>query len=157
MKPKLIIALALIVLLSAPLASAQAASELKSTFGDLSQTAENPEPAFTPPVSPQGSLTATFSSEYPVCPEPPKAPEAHMAPLRLVALTFDDGPSGRVTPRILDTLEKYKVKATFFVLGSKLESHADIVRRAINLGCEIGNHTWDHSRLYKKKRTGDFT
>jgi len=67
----------------------------------------------------------------------------------MVALTFDDGPVPGVTNKILDVLEQYNVRATFFVLGCRLEKPEAValVKRAITLGCEIGNHTWDHSIL----------
>lgn len=64
-----------------------------------------------------------------------------------VALTFDDGPSETVTPKILDVLEQYGAHATFFVLGKNAESGADILKREVADGCEIGTHTWDHKKL----------
>ena len=67
----------------------------------------------------------------------------------MVALTFDDGPVPGVTDRILDLLEEYHVRATFFILGTRLQKPeaVKLVKRAITLGCEIGNHTWDHEIL----------
>ena len=67
----------------------------------------------------------------------------------MVALTFDDGPVSGVTNRVLDVLEQYHVRATFFVLGCRLKKPEAValVKRAITLGCEIGNHTWDHQIL----------
>ena len=61
----------------------------------------------------------------------------------LVALTFDDGPS-KYTPQILDTLEKYGVKATFFSIGKNVERYPDIARRIVCDGHVIGNHTYSH-------------
>lgn len=66
-----------------------------------------------------------------------------------IALTFDDGPTPTVTNRILDTLEKYHVKATFFVVGRQVEHDNDLLARAVGIGCEIGNHTWDHKNMTK--------
>ncbi len=63
----------------------------------------------------------------------------------VIALTFDDGPSEN-TDSILDVLEQYGVRATFFVLGYKVEDHSEQIQRAINLNCEIGSHTWAHAR-----------
>jgi peptidoglycan/xylan/chitin deacetylase (PgdA/CDA1 family) len=63
--------------------------------------------------------------------------------LPMIALTFDDGPS-TMTIEILDILEQHNVVATFYVLGSLVERHSDIVLRAFNMGCEIANHTWSH-------------
>ncbi len=65
---------------------------------------------------------------------------------KAVALTYDDGPS-RYTPQILDCLEKYGAKATFFVVGNSVYAYPDALRRAHELGMEIGNHTMNHSRL----------
>ena len=62
----------------------------------------------------------------------------------MIALTFDDGPSQQ-TARILDTLEQHGGRATFFVLGSRVEGYAGIARRAVSLGSEIVGHSWTHS------------
>lgn len=61
-----------------------------------------------------------------------------------IAITFDDGPHGRLTPEILDILEEYSVKATFFVIGQNAQTHPDIIRRMAKEGHEIGNHTYSH-------------
>lgn len=68
---------------------------------------------------------------------------------KLIALTFDDGPYSPVTEKILDTLEKYDAKATFFVVGNRIASYAKSVKRANDLGCEIGSHTYSHKNLTK--------
>lgn len=65
---------------------------------------------------------------------------------KMIALTFDDGPSA-VTPALLDTLWAYESQATFFVLGHLVESHRGIVNRIIAEGNEIGNHSWNHPDL----------
>lgn len=65
----------------------------------------------------------------------------------MVALTYDDGPYRPVTNQILDVLEKYNAKATFFVVGSRVSTYSDCVKRADSLGCEIGNHTYNHTIL----------
>ena len=62
----------------------------------------------------------------------------------MVALTFDDGPVPGITDRILDILECYDARATFFVKGIHVKKGADLLRRAVAQGCEIGNHSWDH-------------
>ena len=66
-----------------------------------------------------------------------------------VALTFDDGPSAAATAKILDLLERYQVKATFFVLGNMAEALPELLKRQVALGCEIGNHTQGHKYLTK--------
>lgn len=65
----------------------------------------------------------------------------------VIALTFDDGPHPKVTGHILDVLEKNGVCATFFVLGSRIERHEDMLTRMDELGCEIGNHSFSHADL----------
>ena len=65
----------------------------------------------------------------------------------VIALTFDDGPYPKVTGHILDVLEKNGVCATFFVLGSRIEGHEDMLTRMEELGCEIGNHSFSHADL----------
>jgi peptidoglycan/xylan/chitin deacetylase (PgdA/CDA1 family)/glycosyltransferase involved in cell wall biosynthesis len=66
---------------------------------------------------------------------------------RLVWLTFDDGPDPEHTPPLLDVLKANHVQATFFVIGSKVERHPDLVRRLAEEGHSIGNHTFRHQRL----------
>ena len=65
----------------------------------------------------------------------------------MIALTYDDGPYPPATNRILDTLEKYGARATFFVVGSRIPVYADCIRREASLGCEIANHTYSHPIL----------
>jgi peptidoglycan/xylan/chitin deacetylase (PgdA/CDA1 family) len=73
----------------------------------------------------------------------------------MVALTFDDGPVPGVTDKILDILERYNVRATFFVCGwrYKNEEAPAISRRALALGCELGNHTYLHSDLRNQSKS----
>lgn len=66
---------------------------------------------------------------------------------REVALTFDDGPDPHYTPRVLDMLEKNRVRATFFFCGSMAEKWPELVREAANQGHVIGSHSWTHQRL----------
>lgn len=67
---------------------------------------------------------------------------------KMIALTFDDGPSVN-TDAILDVLEEFGVKATFFVVGSRVPSYTSQLKRENDLGCEIGSHTYNHSYLTK--------
>jgi peptidoglycan-N-acetylglucosamine deacetylase len=64
-----------------------------------------------------------------------------------IALTFDDGPEPRSTPRILDILRQHHVKATFFVVGRQVEEHPGILRRIVDEGHTIGNHSYDHADM----------
>jgi peptidoglycan-N-acetylglucosamine deacetylase len=65
----------------------------------------------------------------------------------MVALTFDDGPDPRWTPLVLDVLDAHRAKATFFVVGSSVEAHPDVVRRIHGSGHALGNHTHTHRSL----------
>ncbi len=62
----------------------------------------------------------------------------------LVALTFDDGPTDRYTPRVLDLLAAAGARATFFVVGQQVARAPGLVRAMVAAGHEIGNHTWGH-------------
>lgn len=68
---------------------------------------------------------------------------------KYVALTFDDGPSKEVTPRILDTLAKHGAKATFFMIGNQAKALPGTAQQVAAAGHEIGNHTMDHADLSK--------
>ena len=65
---------------------------------------------------------------------------------KVVALTFDDGPS-KYTDQILDILKKYNACGTFFLIGNKVEFYSDTLRRMLEEGSEIGNHSYDHKLL----------
>jgi cellulose synthase/poly-beta-1,6-N-acetylglucosamine synthase-like glycosyltransferase/peptidoglycan/xylan/chitin deacetylase (PgdA/CDA1 family) len=64
-----------------------------------------------------------------------------------IALTFDDGPDPNWTPRILDILKQENVQATFFVMGKNGQANPDLLRRIVNEGHELGNHTFTHPNL----------
>lgn len=66
---------------------------------------------------------------------------------KMVALTYDDGPHKTNTPKIVNTLAKYNGRATFFVVGSRVGSYKAAIKGAVKIGCEIGNHTYDHKTL----------
>lgn len=64
----------------------------------------------------------------------------------MVALTYDDGPS-IYTPQILDVLEQYHARATFFEVGNRVGMYPKTVKRIDGMGCELGNHSYDHANL----------
>ena len=66
----------------------------------------------------------------------------------MLALTFDDGP-GQYTDALLDCLEENNAHATFFMLGQNVSSYPDTVKRMLEIGCELGNHSWDHLNMYE--------
>ncbi len=64
-----------------------------------------------------------------------------------VGLTFDDGPDPATTERLLELLERHGARATFFLVGRRAQAHPELVRRILDAGHEIGNHTQDHDVL----------
>lgn len=71
-----------------------------------------------------------------------------------IAITFDDGPNATTTMKVLDILEKYQVRASFFLIGTNInDESAKSVKRAFDLGCDIENHSKTHS--YMDKMTAD--
>jgi len=68
---------------------------------------------------------------------------------KLIAFTFDDGPSNGPTNKLLDNLDKYNAKVTFFVLGSRVNQYRTSLLRAYKEGNQIGSHTYSHLNLYK--------
>lgn len=74
---------------------------------------------------------------------------------KIAYLTFDDGPTISVTPKVLDILKEENIKATFFVIGKYVDSHPEIVKRAYEEGHYIANHGYDHNNanLYKSSES----
>ncbi|HRP55657.1 polysaccharide deacetylase family protein [Agriterribacter sp.] len=68
---------------------------------------------------------------------------------KVLYLTFDDGPHPRATSFVLNELEKYNAKATFFCVGKNVTQHNDIYRRILNEGHHAGNHTFNHLNGWK--------
>ena len=69
---------------------------------------------------------------------------------RAVYLTFDDGPIPEVTPWVLDVLDRYHIKATFFMVGDNVRKHPDEYRMVVERGHRIGNHTYNHLKGFKE-------
>lgn len=69
-----------------------------------------------------------------------------------IALTFDDGPHPRNTPQILSILDRYGVKATFFVIGINAKNYPEALSQVVDRGHEIGNHTYSHQVLKSKSK-----
>ena len=70
-------------------------------------------------------------------------------PSPLAYLTFDDGPIPEVTPKVLAILAKYKVKATFFMVGENIDKHPDVFEQVVKAGHSIGNHTYNHLKGWR--------
>jgi peptidoglycan/xylan/chitin deacetylase (PgdA/CDA1 family) len=74
---------------------------------------------------------------------------------KTVYLTFDDGPIPEVTPWVLEVLDRYNVKATFFMVGDNVRKHPDVFKMVKDAGHSIGNHTFNHVRGFRMK-TDDY-
>ena len=66
-----------------------------------------------------------------------------------VYLTFDDGPIPEVTPKVLEILARYDVKATFFMVGENIDKHPDVFRQVVEAGHSVANHTYNHVKGWK--------
>ena len=66
-----------------------------------------------------------------------------------IALTFDDGPGSKLTPKLLDLLAAHHIKATFFLIGENAAQYPDIVAREAKEGHEVANHSWSHPNFNK--------
>ncbi len=66
-----------------------------------------------------------------------------------IFLTFDDGPISQITPWVLDLLEEYNAKATFFCIGDNINKHLEVFKNLISEGHSIGNHTYNHLNGWK--------
>lgn len=67
---------------------------------------------------------------------------------KIIALTFDDGPDPEISPKILDLLEKYNAKATFFCIGKKVSDNINLLQQIDESGHLIGNHSFSHSNYF---------
>ena len=65
-----------------------------------------------------------------------------------IAITFDDGPDSEITPKVLEILDQYNAKATFFCIGKNIENNEDLIKMIDKKGHLIGNHTWTHDRWF---------
>lgn len=81
----------------------------------------------------------------------------YIGPKKLVALTFDDGPDPKYTAEILSILKRNQVRATFFVVGENAKKYPEIIKKEIEEGHEIENHTYTHPDLSQESnpRTGE--
>lgn len=92
-------------------------------------------------TNPDMNLPSNFSKKVGVSHS--RGPATHP----YIAMTFDDGPHPRNTPRLLDMLRQRNIKATFYVIGQNVKMYPEITRRIVAEGHEIGNHTYTHRKL----------
>ena len=95
-----------------------------------------------------------LSFELPDQYKPPEPTPIDPKKEKVVALTFDDGPSGTVTPKLLDLLDKYDVKVTFFVVGDFVEANPEVLKQEAERGHTIGLHTLHHDYSWVKDTQG---
>lgn len=103
-----------------------------------------------PPVVTTTETAAPVTSEIPLQTEPPEKKYEVDPEKPMVVLTFDDGPNGETTERIVKILEENGARATFFVVGSRVagEVQQKAMQAALDAGCEIGCHTYGHPRMW---------
>jgi peptidoglycan/xylan/chitin deacetylase (PgdA/CDA1 family) len=128
-----------------PQTSAEAAKSTPVPLGSpVSLTLDPSARAATPSPSPSATAKPVHRSSY---------VSVHGVG-RTVALTFDDGPSAKLTPQLLDMLKARGIHATFFVVGQNAAEYPDILKRAVAEGHEIGNHSWSHPQLTRLSAAG---
>lgn len=114
-----------------PLASQQTQQNRQYSSGNRLPTPLNPGNNFSRDISGTSKVTWSRGS----------------ANSRYIALTFDDGPVASNTSRLLDILRQRNIKATFYVIGERVQNNQSLTRRITSEGHEIGNHTWTHGNL----------
>ncbi|GHU64308.1 hypothetical protein FACS189418_8830 [Clostridia bacterium] len=101
-------------------------------------------------IQQQESPTAEPIQESSIQPETIQPLPHNVDPNRpMIAFSFDDGPYTAVTGKILDVLEAHQSRATFFVVGNRVKNYAEVLKRTVALGCEIGNHSFSHKNFEK--------
>ena len=132
------------------------------TFGGLSYGGWSSEPEQIPSVSPvekwsaptllrpprleAGRLWATAITQDP-WPDLATHGKTGTFGQKKIALTFDDGPDPRTTPLVLNALREHDLEATFFVVGQQVAKHPELLRRIVEEGHTVGNHTYDHADM----------
>jgi peptidoglycan/xylan/chitin deacetylase (PgdA/CDA1 family) len=128
--------------------AAQTAPEIKRAI-----PAHTNEAAPTATASPKTEKEAAEKT-----PAPAKQPAITFSSVHVdgpyIAMTFDDGPSAKLTPKLLDLLAARHIKATFFVLGENVAEHPEIIARAAREGHEVASHSWSHPNFAKMSQEG---
>lgn len=121
----------------APSPSPAAESSAKPAVTPASETpSPEPTPTSTPKSEPRAAAASGVVNQV-------------KTSKKLVAFTFDDGPDGKYTPKILDILKQYNVKATFYMVGTQAERFPEVIKRIKEEGHGIGNHSWSHPQMPK--------
>ncbi|MBB6735788.1 polysaccharide deacetylase family protein [Cohnella zeiphila] len=137
-----------------PIAS-HAVASASSSASSAESASLSPLPS-TPPAAAEASVPASgkkaaplyrMNKNYDIVPIDPDSVSA-----KVVLLTFDDGPKAEATLKpILDTLDKHRAKAIFFVNGFRVQKHPGLLKEIDERGQTVGNHTWSHAMLGKEK------
>src|ERR1043166_1813943 len=135
---------------------------LSFTVALSAQTAPAPrraKPVHPIEAAPKPTASSNVEKEAALkTPAPPKEPAISFNSVHVdgpyIAMTFDDGPSAALTPKLLDILAAHHIKATFFVLGEMVAEHPEILARAAREGHEIASHSWSHPNLAKMSQEG---
>ena len=138
------------------------AATLTFTVALTAQTAPAPrraKPVHSIEAAPKATASPSVEKEAASkTPAPPKEPPISFNSVHVdgpyIAMTFDDGPSAVLTPKLLDILAAHHIKATFFVLGEMVAEHPEILARAVREGHEIASHSWSHPNLGKMSQEG---
>ncbi|MGC2625519.1 MAG: polysaccharide deacetylase family protein [Candidatus Udaeobacter sp.] len=137
------------------------AATLSFTVAIAAQSAPATKPAMTahPIEAAPKAVPAKVQKEAALkTPAPPKEPPITFSSVHVdgpyIAMTFDDGPSATLTPKLLDILAAHHIKVTFFVLGEMVAEHPEILARAAREGHEIASHSWSHPNLAKMSQEG---
>jgi peptidoglycan-N-acetylglucosamine deacetylase len=131
-----------------------------ATFSFTVALAAQPAPPTKPAISahsteatPKAVSPNLEKEAAPKSPAPPKEPAITFNSVHVdgpyIAMTFDDGPSAALTPKLLDILAAHHIKVTFFVLGEMVAEHPEILARAAREGHEIASHSWSHPNFAK--------
>ncbi len=166
-KARVIISVLIIVILTAAIVTYCEVSKRRTNIGTSAVLSATPtaEPTTAVDLTEPTPVSGTVGENSPV---PVSADFQEPAPtfepdllkkvrnkdgVKTAYLTFDDGPTNSVTPKILDTLRRYNIKATFFEVGSLIESNPDMARRVYEEGHLIANHSYAHnySALYAQQ------
>ncbi|WP_315671518.1 polysaccharide deacetylase family protein [Clostridium sp. 19966] len=106
-----------------------------------------------PSIAANQTQEAKPPAAKPTAPQNPVAQPPVPKVKKVAYLTFDDGPSGNVTPKMLDTLKKYGIKATFFLIGKNTVGNEAVVKRIKAEGHVIGNHSYSHDAEFPENKT----
>lgn len=131
---------------SETVSASPSASSLNASSPSKPIVSEEPEPAPSPEPA-EVAKTYRMNKAYRIVPIDKETTNS-----KVVLLTFDDGPKDQETlDPMLDTLDKHKAKAIFFVNGYRIKAHPELLKKIDDRNQVIGNHSWDHIELKKEK------